>query len=81
MTTDLITDLFIDGAWRPGSDGTRFDVVDPADLSLVAQFAIASEKDCLDAVDAAAAAQPAWAATAPRERSELLRKAYEILTD
>ncbi|WP_035855368.1 NAD-dependent succinate-semialdehyde dehydrogenase [Cryptosporangium arvum] len=77
----MITDLFIDGEWRPGSDGTRFDVVDPADLSVVAQFAIASEKDCMDAVDAAAAAQPAWAATAPRERSELLRRAYEILTD
>ncbi|MFG1922544.1 NAD-dependent succinate-semialdehyde dehydrogenase [Cryptosporangium sp. NPDC048952] len=77
----MITDLFIDGEWRPGSDGKRFDVIDPADLSVVAQFAVASEKDCMDAVDAAAAAQPTWAATAPRERSELLRKAYEILTD
>ncbi|GAA0252123.1 NAD-dependent succinate-semialdehyde dehydrogenase [Cryptosporangium japonicum] len=77
----MITDLFIDGEWRPGSDGTRFDVIDPADLSVVAQFAVASEQDCMDAVDAAAAAQPSWAATAPRERSELLRTAYQILTD
>nr|MDT0660735.1 NAD-dependent succinate-semialdehyde dehydrogenase [Micromonospora sp. DSM 115978] len=73
-------DLFIDGRWRPGSDGRRFDVVDPADLSTVARFAVATEADCLAAVDAAAAAQRGWAATAPRERGELLRRAYEILT-
>ena len=77
---NLFTDLFIDGEWRPGSDGRRFDVVDPADLSTVARFAAASEQDCMDAVDAAAAAQESWAATAPRERGELLRTAYEILT-
>jgi succinate-semialdehyde dehydrogenase / glutarate-semialdehyde dehydrogenase len=77
----LHTDLFIDGAWRPGADGGRFDVVDPADQSTIARFAIATERDCMDAVDAAAAAQPGWAATAPRERSEMLRTAYEILTD
>jgi succinate-semialdehyde dehydrogenase / glutarate-semialdehyde dehydrogenase len=74
------SDLFIDGAWRPGSDGRRFDVVDPADGSVIAAFAAASEQDCLDAVDAAAGAQASWAATAPRERSELLRAAYDILT-
>ncbi|TPW77545.1 NAD-dependent succinate-semialdehyde dehydrogenase [Schumannella soli] len=76
---NLKTDLFIDGQWRPGSNGERFDVIDPADLSVVASFAIASEQDCLDAVDAAAAAQESWAATAPRERGELLRATYELL--
>ncbi|WDQ00352.1 NAD-dependent succinate-semialdehyde dehydrogenase [Micromonospora chalcea] len=78
---NLLADLFIDGQWRPGSDGRRFGVTDPADLSTIARFAVATEQDCMAAVDAAAAAQPAWAATAPRERSELLRRAYEILTD
>ncbi|TQS43043.1 NAD-dependent succinate-semialdehyde dehydrogenase [Cryptosporangium phraense] len=78
---NLFTDLFIDGEWRPGSDGRRFDVVDPSDLSTVAEFAIATEADCLAAVDAAAAAQESWAATAPRARSEILRQAYEILTE
>ncbi|AGZ41433.1 NAD-dependent succinate-semialdehyde dehydrogenase [Actinoplanes friuliensis] len=77
----LHTDLFIDGAWRAGAGGRRFDVVDPSDLSTIAQFAIAEEQDCMDAVDAAAAAQEGWAATAPRERGELLRAAYEILSD
>ena len=77
----LSTDLFIGGKWRAGEGDARFDVVDPADLSTIARFAIASEQDCMDAVDAAAAAQEAWAATPPRERGELLRAAYEILTD
>ncbi|MDW5324177.1 NAD-dependent succinate-semialdehyde dehydrogenase [Plantactinospora sp. KLBMP9567] len=76
----LYTDLFIDGQWRPGTGDRRFDVVDPADLSTIARFAVASESDCMDAVDAAAAAQRTWAATAPRDRGELLRGAYEILT-
>jgi succinate-semialdehyde dehydrogenase / glutarate-semialdehyde dehydrogenase len=75
-----LTDLFIDGHWRPGSNGGRFDVIDPADLSTIGRFAIATDVDCMDAVDAAALAQPGWAATAPRERGELLRTAYEILT-
>jgi succinate-semialdehyde dehydrogenase/glutarate-semialdehyde dehydrogenase len=75
-----LADLFIDGVWRPGSGDERFDVVDPADLSVIARFAVATEDDCMAAVDAAAHAQDAWAATAPRERSELLRAAYEILT-
>jgi succinate-semialdehyde dehydrogenase/glutarate-semialdehyde dehydrogenase len=77
----LHTDLFIDGQWRPGAGGERFDVVDPSDLSTIARFAIATEQDCMDAVDAAAAAQEGWAATSPRDRSELLRAAYEVLTD
>jgi succinate-semialdehyde dehydrogenase/glutarate-semialdehyde dehydrogenase len=77
----LHTDLFIDGQWRPGAGGERFDVVDPSDLSTIARFAIATEQDCMDAVDAAAAAQEGWAATSPRDRSELLRAAYEVFTD
>ncbi|PRY35698.1 NAD-dependent succinate-semialdehyde dehydrogenase [Umezawaea tangerina] len=75
-----LADLFIDGVWRPGSGGERFDVVDPADLSVITRFAVATEADCMAAVDAAAAAQEGWAATAPRERGELLRAAYDVLT-
>jgi len=76
-----LADLFIDGVWRPGSSGERFDVVDPSDLTVIERFAVATEADCMAAVDAAAAAQESWAATAPRERSELLRAAYDVLTD
>ena len=56
-------------------------MLDPADGSRIADFAIASEQDCDDAVAAAAEALPAWSATAPRVRSEILRRAWEILTE
>lgn len=77
----LIAELFIDGRWRAGSEGRTFPVVDPSDGSTIAAFAIASPEDCLEAVAAAEAAQESWAATPPRQRSELLRAAYEVLTD
>lgn len=79
--TEPIAQLFIDGAWRPGSDGGTFPVVDPADGTTIADFAIATREDCLAAVESAARAQTSWAATSPRERSELLRAAYEVLTE
>ncbi len=79
--TSLRAELYIDGAWRPGSGGDRFDVVDPSDLSVVERFAVATEADCMAAVDAAVAAQEDWAATAPRVRGELLRSAFEVLRE
>jgi succinate-semialdehyde dehydrogenase/glutarate-semialdehyde dehydrogenase len=77
----LFADLYIDGVWRPGAGGRRFAVIDPSDSSTIAQFAIAEESDCDDAVAAADRAFPSWSATAPRHRAEILRRAYEILTD
>jgi succinate-semialdehyde dehydrogenase/glutarate-semialdehyde dehydrogenase len=73
-------DLYIGGQWCPGSDGEYLPVVDPSDGTRITGFAIATEADCDAAVAAAEDALPAWAATAPRERSEILRRAYEILT-
>ena len=77
---DYRSHLFIDGSWRPGGAGATFPVIDPADGSTLADFAIATDEDCTAAIEAAAAAFPGWAATAPRERSEILRRAFDILT-
>jgi succinate-semialdehyde dehydrogenase/glutarate-semialdehyde dehydrogenase len=73
------TDLFIGGKWV--SSAARFDVLDPATGDVLASVADGSVDDAIAAVDAAAAAGPAWAATAPRERSEVLRRAFELMTD
>lgn len=78
---DYKADLYIDGEWRAGGDGKRFPVTDPSNGSVIAEFAIATEADCTYAVTSAATALGPWAATAPRERSEMLRRAYDILTD
>ncbi len=75
------TGLFIGGQWRAASSGATFDVLDPADGSLVAQVADGTTDDVTAAVDAAAAALPGFAATPPRQRSEMLRRAFQIMTD
>jgi succinate-semialdehyde dehydrogenase/glutarate-semialdehyde dehydrogenase len=72
------TDLFIGGKWIPSHD--RFDVLDPATGDVIASVADGSVDDAIAAVDAAAAAGPSWAATAPRARSEILRSAFELMT-
>ncbi|MGE4334879.1 MAG: aldehyde dehydrogenase family protein, partial [Pigmentiphaga sp.] len=75
----LPTDLFIGGAWRPGSDGQRIDVLDPASGQVITSVASATEDDARAAVDAAAEAAPAFARTPPRQRGEILRRCYELM--
>ncbi|MEQ1787698.1 MAG: NAD-dependent succinate-semialdehyde dehydrogenase, partial [Acidimicrobiales bacterium] len=75
------TDLFIDGQWRPAASGERFGVIDPGTEQVVASVANGGADDARAAAAAAAAAQPAWAARAPRERGEVLRRAWELLTE
>jgi succinate-semialdehyde dehydrogenase / glutarate-semialdehyde dehydrogenase len=72
------TELFIDGKWMPGSQG-EFPVLDPATAATITSVARAGLDDLSLAISAAHAAQPAWAATAPRERSEVLRRAFEAM--
>ncbi|WP_210479643.1 NAD-dependent succinate-semialdehyde dehydrogenase [Naasia sp. SYSU D00948] len=79
--TGYRSDLFIGGRWRGGSGERTFPVLDPSDGTVIADFAVATEEDCVAAVDAAEAALPEWSATAPRQRSEILRRAFDILTE
>jgi succinate-semialdehyde dehydrogenase/glutarate-semialdehyde dehydrogenase len=79
LLANVPTDLWINGKWRKSSDGERFDVIDPATERSIASVASASVEDAQAAVDAAGAAFEAWAAKKPRERSEILRKAYELI--
>ncbi|MDR0960134.1 MAG: NAD-dependent succinate-semialdehyde dehydrogenase [Propionibacteriaceae bacterium] len=73
------TDLFIDGQWRPASDSARLDVVDPATETVIASVADATAADAEAAIDAAARAQADWSTTAPRARSEILRRAFDLV--
>jgi succinate-semialdehyde dehydrogenase / glutarate-semialdehyde dehydrogenase len=73
------TRLRIGGEWVAASDGAQTEVVDPATGAVIGAVANATVADGLDAVAAAAAAQHGWAATAPRERSEILSRAFELL--
>jgi succinate-semialdehyde dehydrogenase / glutarate-semialdehyde dehydrogenase len=74
-------DLFIGGQSVPAADGGRFDVIDPATGDVLQTVANGTVEDAIAAVDAADAAAPAWAATAPRARGEILRRAYQLMTE
>src|SRR6201996_7525616 len=76
---DVPTGLFIGGEWAKGN-GT-FPVLDPATEEPLAEVADGTVDDALDAVSAAHAALPGWAATPPRKRAEILRKAFELMTE
>jgi succinate-semialdehyde dehydrogenase/glutarate-semialdehyde dehydrogenase len=73
--------MFIGGTWRGASDGTVIEVLDPATGEPVASVAGGTVDDGLAAVDAAAAALKSWSAVAPRERGEILRTAFELMTE
>ncbi|MCY0152299.1 aldehyde dehydrogenase family protein [Hoeflea alexandrii] len=74
------TNLYIDGQWRDAASGDRFDVINPATEETIASVASADLADADAALDAAQAAFGVWAAKKPRERSEILRKAWELMT-
>src|SRR5690606_13088592 len=80
LKNDLYTDLYIGGEWRPASDGNRFDVLNPADESVLASVASATVEDAAAALDAADRAFADWAERKPRERAEVLRKAFELFS-
>src|SRR5665648_412417 len=73
------TGLYIGGEWRPASSSGTLAVEDPATGESLTEVADATPEDALAALGAAANAQAAWAATAPRERGEILRRAYDLL--
>jgi succinate-semialdehyde dehydrogenase/glutarate-semialdehyde dehydrogenase len=72
--------LYIGGEWRDGGEGTLA-VEDPATGDTIADIADASVEDAKAALDAAVDASADWAATAPRDRGEILRRAFETIVD
>jgi succinate-semialdehyde dehydrogenase/glutarate-semialdehyde dehydrogenase len=75
------TNLYIGGAWRPATGGGTLPVEDPATGQTLVEVADATPEDALAALAAAADAQTSWASTPPRERGEILRRAYELLLE
>jgi succinate-semialdehyde dehydrogenase/glutarate-semialdehyde dehydrogenase len=73
--------LYVGGQWRDASGGRTLPVEDPATGETLTEVADATVEDAVAALDAAVAAGPDWARTPPRERGELLRRAYEVIAD
>ncbi|ABM06626.1 putative succinate-semialdehyde dehydrogenase [Paenarthrobacter aurescens TC1] len=76
----LPTQLYIDGQWTDASDGGTSVVEDPSTGAVLTRIADATPADGHRALEAAARVQESWAATPPRERGEILRRAFELVT-
>ncbi|RZS43784.1 succinate semialdehyde dehydrogenase [Herbihabitans rhizosphaerae] len=73
--------LLVAGAWTDASDGRTMPVENPATGEVLCEVADATPEDGARALDASVAAQRDWAATAPRARSEILRRAYDLIIE
>jgi succinate-semialdehyde dehydrogenase / glutarate-semialdehyde dehydrogenase len=73
--------LFIGGEWRDASGGGTLEVEDPSTGEAIASVADATPDDAKAALDACCAVQEDWAAHPPRERGEILRRAFEALSE
>ena len=74
------TDLYINGRWTAGAAKDRFDILNPATEAVIASVASAEIADADAALDAAEAAMKDWSARTPRQRAEVLRRAFELFT-
>jgi succinate-semialdehyde dehydrogenase/glutarate-semialdehyde dehydrogenase len=72
--------IYIDGAWRSPAGRATFVVRDPATGEELAELVDATANDAVAALDAAVAVQQSWASTPARERAEILRRAFDLLT-
>ncbi|AXE83659.1 NAD-dependent succinate-semialdehyde dehydrogenase [Streptomyces sp. Go-475] len=79
VVRDVPKQLFIGGSWQDAESGRTLPVDNPATGEELCRVADASPADGRRAAEAAVAAQPAWAATPPRVRSEILRRAYDLI--
>jgi len=75
------TELLIAGEWRAAAAGATLTVEDPSTGEALVEVADAQVEDAMAALAAAADAQGEWGVTAPRERGEILRRAYEAIVE
>src|SRR3954447_6860072 len=73
--------LYIGGEWRDAAEGGTLAVEDPSTGETLCEVADAQPEDALAALDAATEAQADWAKHPPRERGEILRRAFEKITE
>ena len=70
--------LFINGEWLEGSSNETFNVLNPASEEIITAVASADVNDAKKAIDAAESAFKEWSKTSPRDRSVILKNAYEL---
>jgi succinate-semialdehyde dehydrogenase/glutarate-semialdehyde dehydrogenase len=78
VLSELKTDLYINGQWVKGASSLT--VMNPSTGEVIAEISTADEAQCEAALAAAHSAFPLWSKVPPRTRSEILRKAFELMT-
>jgi succinate-semialdehyde dehydrogenase/glutarate-semialdehyde dehydrogenase len=73
--------LLIGGEWRDGGEGATLAIEDPATGETLCEVADGTPDDAKAALGAAADAQGQWAEHPPRERGEILRRAFDTITE
>jgi succinate-semialdehyde dehydrogenase / glutarate-semialdehyde dehydrogenase len=81
LIASVPTGLLIGGSWRDSSDGGTLKVEDPSTGEILTEVADATVADGKAALDAAVAAQAEWAKVPPRDRGEILRSAFDKITE
>jgi succinate-semialdehyde dehydrogenase/glutarate-semialdehyde dehydrogenase len=77
----LTATLYIDGVWRPATGGRTFEVINPADGSVIGHASDAGVQDCELAIKSASAAFASWSATTAYERAAVLTNAHALMTE
>jgi succinate-semialdehyde dehydrogenase/glutarate-semialdehyde dehydrogenase len=80
LIDSLRTGMYVGGTWREASGARTFAVEDPATGETLVEVADGTPEDGVAALDAAADAQASWGRSAPRERAEILRRAFDLVT-
>ena len=80
-TTDLPTQMYIDGQWTGAAGGATLAVINPADESTLGEVAFGGRAEADRAIEAAARAFPAWKATSAYDRAKILKKTADLLRD
>jgi succinate-semialdehyde dehydrogenase / glutarate-semialdehyde dehydrogenase len=75
----LHTDLFIDGVWQKAAGGATFPVENPATHEIIAHVADGGTEEARAAIEAAGRAQSEWGKSTPRERADILRRAFDLV--
>ena len=70
---------YVDGRWVEADSKKRFDVDNPADGSILGSVPDMGVAETRRAIDAANAALPAWRALTGKQRSQILRKWFDLI--
>jgi len=73
--------LYVGGRWGPAAENGTFGVEDPSTGEVIAEVANGTPEDALRALEAAHGKQADWRDHPPRERGEILRRAYELMVE